>query len=164
MAYSKVGTYGRMQWLLTFVNAVCRNSGTYVYYPFAYLVLEQQYLCRVGIGGQFAPCPNEYICSNKENMTYGEDYTVDTSYEYYLKNWFLEMDLLCMPATTIGFMITAYYIGFAVGGLFFAFPDKYGRKTSIIFGLSIALFGQVLMLLIPNYWVRMGGYFILGLS
>ena len=69
-------------------------------------------------------------------MVYGEDYTVDTSYEYYLNNWFLQMDLLCMPATTIGFMITAYYIGFAFGGLFFAFPDKYGRKLSIIFGLS----------------------------
>ena len=41
MAFSKVGEYGRAQWLLTFVNMVARNAGTYQYYPFAYLVLEQ---------------------------------------------------------------------------------------------------------------------------
>ena len=41
MAYSKVGTYGRIQWVLTFVTAVFRNSGNFIYYTFAYLVLEQ---------------------------------------------------------------------------------------------------------------------------
>ena len=49
---------------------------------------------------------------------------------------------MCMTATQIGFMITAYYIGFAVGGVFYAIPDKYGRRISIIFGLSVALAGQ----------------------
>ena len=46
-AYKRVGEYGRAQWLLTFVNSVARNAGCYMYYPFAYLVLQQQYLCRV---------------------------------------------------------------------------------------------------------------------
>ena len=39
-AYKIVGEYGRAQWILTFVNSVARNAGTYMYYPFAYLVLE----------------------------------------------------------------------------------------------------------------------------
>lgn len=46
-AYKRVGEYGRSQWLLTFVNSVARNAGCYMYYPFAYLVLQQQYLCKV---------------------------------------------------------------------------------------------------------------------
>ena len=66
------------------------------------------------------------------------DFIVDTSYQYYLKNWQSEMDLLCMTPATIGLMITAYYIGFAIGGLFFAFPDKYGRKKSLMIGLFLA--------------------------
>ena len=165
MAYSKVGAYGRMQWLLTFVNSIARNSGTYVYYPFAYLVLEQMYLCKNPSTGLYETCSNDYICEHRDTMTdYGADYVVDTSYEYYLQNWFLEMDLVCMPATTIGFMITAYYIGFAIGGLFFAIPDKYGRQISIVFGLTVAIIGQALMLYWPNYWVRMACFFILGLS
>ena len=45
-AYKVVGEFGRAQWLLTFVNCIARNGGTYTYYPFAYLILEQQFLCR----------------------------------------------------------------------------------------------------------------------
>lgn len=64
------------------------------------------------------------------------------------------MDLLCMTAAQIGFMITAYYIGFAIGGLFYTFPDVYGRKKSLIFGLTIGCISQTIMILVPNYWVR----------
>ena len=97
-------------------------------------------------------------------MNLGTDYIVDTSYTYYLKNWYLEMDLMCMSATDIGFMVTAYYVGFAIGGLMYAVPDKYGRKISIIFGLGLACVGQFIMLYFPNYWVRMAMFGVLGLS
>lgn len=40
LAYQRVGEYGRAQYLLAFVNCFARNAGTYMYYPFAYLVLE----------------------------------------------------------------------------------------------------------------------------
>ena len=48
LAFSKVGAYGRAQWLLTFVCCILRNSGSYVFYPFAYLTMEQQFLCTDG--------------------------------------------------------------------------------------------------------------------
>ena len=48
------------------------------------------------------------------------------------------MDLLCTPAARIGLMITAYYIGFAIGGLMFNFPEKYGRKNSVLIGMAIS--------------------------
>ena len=74
---------------------------------------------------------------NRANPLYNS-YEVDTSYQYYLNNWYLEMDLLCMSSARIGFLITAYYIGFAVGGFFCTWPDKYGRKFSVMFGLVLA--------------------------
>ena len=49
------------------------------------------------------------------------------------------MDLLCMPVVKIGLMITAYYIGFAVGGLMYNWPEKYGRKNSVLIGMAISI-------------------------
>ena len=89
---------------------------------------------------------------------------MDTSYTYYLKNWFTEMDLLCMTPATIGLMITAYYVGFAIGGLFFAFPDKYGRKMSLMMGLSLACLSQTVMIASSNYWLRFAMFGLSGLS
>ena len=49
------------------------------------------------------------------------------------------MNLLCMPVVKIGLMITAYYIGFAVGGLMYNWPEKYGRKNSVLIGMAISI-------------------------
>lgn len=89
---------------------------------------------------------------------------MDSSYQYYLENWFTEMDLMCTSAASIGFMITAYYIGFSVGGLFFTMPDNLGRKVSLIFGLLLACISQTVMIFVPNYWVRFAMFGLSGLS
>ena len=70
MAYKRVGEFGRAQFLLSFVNCVARNAGAYIYYPFAYLVLEQKFLCAVnpeyateaGTKISYAECSAEKIC------------------------------------------------------------------------------------------------------
>lgn len=74
------------------------------------------------------------------------------------------MDLMCMSVAKIGFMITAYYIGFALGGLCFTFPDTYGRKKSLIFGLVLATISQTVMIISHNYWVRFAMFGLSGLS
>lgn len=61
-------------------------------------------------------------------------------------------------------MISAYYICFAFGGMFFAFPDKFGRKKSLIFGLFLACISQTVMIASSNYWVRFAMYGLSGLS
>ena len=49
----------------------------------------------------------EDICTARET---GEVlnfiYKVDTSYEYYLNNWYVEMDLMCVPSASISLMYT----------------------------------------------------------
>ena len=39
-ALTKVGALGKVQWLVIIVNAINRNAGSFLYYPFAYLTLE----------------------------------------------------------------------------------------------------------------------------
>ena len=45
MAYDKVGEFGKAQLMLAFVTCVARNANSYFTHAFAYLVLEQKFLC-----------------------------------------------------------------------------------------------------------------------
>lgn len=165
LAYQRVGEYGRAQWLLAFVNSVARNAGTYLYYPFAYLVLEQQYLCKIDTSdSSYSLCSSEEICKMRGSNPSYTDYKVDTSYKYYLENWYSEMDLMCMSAASIGFMITMYFIGFTVGGLTYAIPDNWGRKFSLIFALILACIAQTVIIFVQSYWVRAAMFGLYGLS
>ena len=108
-AYEKIG-HGNMQRMIAYVASISRNSGAFFAYCFAYLVLKQNYLCTSEVGGtNFSECSVEDICAARnlhgdQNLPF--DYKVDTSYEYYLNNWYIEMDLMCKSNTQIGFMFT----------------------------------------------------------
>ena len=69
-----------------------------------------------------------------------------------------------MSPARIGIMISAYYIGFAIGGSFCAWPDTYGRKFSCMFGILLAAISQTVMIASSNFWVRFAMFFLSGLS
>ena len=74
------------------------------------------------------------------------------------------MDLLCTSAASIGFIVSGYYIGFAIGGIFCSLPDKYGRKNACIFGLILSALSQTINIMVPIYWVRFAMFFVSGLA
>ena len=84
MAYERVGEFDRAQFILAFVNCVARNANSYFSHIFAYLVLEQRFVCLQS--GKYTPCTTEYICQAPANSI---TYKVDEKYEYYIDNWFL---------------------------------------------------------------------------
>ena len=72
-AYKEVGEFGRAQKILAFVTCIARNANNYFYYPFAYLILEQYFLCdKQGIG-EFTSCSADEICSADKSMSYRVD-------------------------------------------------------------------------------------------
>ena len=115
-AYEQIG-YGRMQTLTTWTMAIVRNSGTFAVYCFAFLTLEQQYLCSTDGSNNQTQCKAQQICAAKEA---GQDitYTVDESYDYYMNNWYVEMDLVCTPATAVTQMFSVALIGILLCVLF----------------------------------------------
>ena len=142
-AFEKIG-HGRMQRLVAYVCAVTRVSGQIFAYNFAFLILKQKFLCsEPGTFSGYESCSAEYICAARE--TAGQtgslpfNYIVDTNYDYYLNNWYIEMDLMCQSSTKIAFMFTMYFVGNVVGGCLAFLPDRIGRKNSVIFGLIISL-------------------------
>ena len=162
-AYKQVGEFGRAQKLIAFVTCMARNANNYYYYPFAYLVLEQRFECDMAGKGIFTPCSTEQICSSNTSSA-AMSYRVDKSQEYFIQNWYVEMDLLCTAAPTIGLMLSVYFIGFALGGLAYSLPDRFGRKRCIFFGLSLSCFAQTVMLISNSFGVRTFMFFLMGLA
>ena len=74
------------------------------------------------------------------------------------------MDLMCMSRATVGLMVTAYFIGFGLGGLAYAMPDRFGRKRCIIFGLLLSCFAQTIMLITDSFALRTAMFLIMGLA
>ena len=147
--------------MLAFVTCVARNANHYFYYPFAYLVLEQQFLCDAKGTGIYTSCTKEQICSSGDRAI---PFKVDESYEYFIQNWYTEMDLLCTTTPTIGLMLTTYFIGFALGGFAYTLPDRYGRKNCMLFGLGLSCFAQTIMLSSDSFGVRTLMFFLMGLA
>ena len=126
MAYERVGEFGRAQWILAFVTCVARNANSYFTHTFAFLVLQQKYLCLKSGNANYVSCSIEHICDSP-----GVKFKTDKHFSYYIDNWFSDMpSLKCMTEQQIGFMITAYFVGYAANALFSTMPDKYGRKRS----------------------------------
>ena len=131
-----------MQWLTAFVLTISRNSGNFIYYGFAYLVLEQFYQCRYGPHDEFMSCSaEEEICPALEENVPGFQYQVDTTYEYYINNWYVQMDLVCANKAKTNSMLIPYYVASGMAGfLFFSMPDKLGRKLTMNINLGVQVF------------------------
>ena len=91
-------------------------------------------------------------------------YKVDESYKYFMKNWYTEMDLMCVAPAAIGMMYTWYFIGTLVGVVYTLVPDKIGRKKSVMAGLILSTIAQTIMLFVSNMNVRSVCFFLMGFS
>ena len=91
-------------------------------------------------------------------------YKVDESYKYFMKNWYTEMDLMCVAPAAVGMMYTWYFVGTMVGGILSPFPDRIGRKKSVIAGLILSTIAQTIMLFVSNMNVRSVCFFLMGFS
>ena len=165
-AYDRIG-HGRIQRILVFVNSIVRNSGCFFNYCFAYLILEQSYVCSP-LGGEqstFAECSVETICAARESdEPLSFTYKVDTSYEFYLNNWYVEMDLMCTPVTKVSLMFTMLFVGTIASGFLAVIPDRIGRRKSVIGGMAVSLASQIVMLFMPSLVARSICFFVLGFS
>ena len=162
---AEMGGFGRFQKLSTVAMSFMRTGGLYMYYAFAYLTLEQMYECRSDKDQPFASCSAKNdICPQLEKGDKQIEYRVDTSYEYYLDNWFVQMDLVCSNKVQTNAMISALYVAFGVAGvLFFSTPDRFGRRPVMLANYGIHMLAQYLMIFVPTYNARLTGFVLYGL-
>jgi len=133
VAYQKMGGFGCSQKLTTLFLCVLRNSGLAFIYMFGLLTMKQQFLCRTNSTDEFAQCSAEETICPRLNQGQFVEYKVDTSYEYYLNNWYVEMDFVCAETTKIDLMASIYMIGVGIGAFTLSWlPDKHGRRMTLL--------------------------------
>ena len=65
----------------------------------------------------------------------------------------------------IQFVISILFLGLILGQLLFGpISDSFGRKTGILIGLLIFIFGSILSLVAPNFEVMLLGRFLQGVG
>ena len=107
----------------------------------------------------------EDICAARESgQPLDFTFKVDTTYEYYLNNWYVEMDLMCTPMTQISLMYMWYFVGTISGGVLAVIPDRIGRRKSVMGGMLVSLVAQTVMLFVPSILVRSICFFLMGLA
>jgi len=74
------------------------------------------------------------------------------------------MDLMCTARNWISLICMSFHLMCMVGGLVFSSaPDRWGYRRAIkVFG-SVNLLAQIAALVIPNYYVRLICYAVMGL-
>ena len=61
-------------------------------------------------------------------------------------------------------IITAYFAGFAINGLFFTIPDRIGRKMSVFYAMVASCLAQTVMIFSSSFYVRSAMFFVMGLT
>ena len=69
-----------------------------------------------------------------------------------------------MPPARIGLMVTAYFFGFAINGLFFTIPDRIGRKKTILICMIVNCIAQTVIIMVPTFLMRTLMFWVLGLT
>lgn len=74
------------------------------------------------------------------------------------------MNLMCMDRNWISLILMTYHVMSIVSGLIFGkVPDRWGYKKTIrVFG-CVNLLAQIIVLLVPNYYVRLICFGVMGL-
>jgi MFS family permease len=93
------------------------------------------------------------------------EYTIDVTYANYFDNWFNQMDLICVPPSKYMALGSAFYLSAGISGIIFGrVAESMGRKKTVFILQTISSASQLLILFIPNYWLRIACFFVLGLS
>ena len=161
-ALDQIG-YGRFQTLSVWTLALIRTSGLFAPMIFAFLIYEQKFLCTTEGDSIQYECSAEEICTAKDAGS-PLTYTVDESYEYYMNNWYVQMDLLCTPESSVSQILSWNLFGSFFSIVFSALPDSLGRKKSMHIGMIINLISQLVVIYATSIPARAIGFFVEGLT
>ena len=113
----------------------------------------ESYTCEYNLeatGKQYSrSCTVQDVCSLRKQESLQTianlHYVPKTDSEYYLNNWFIQMDATCATAEELNFIISAGFLGFVLGAFLFPVPDQIGRKKTmtLIVLPYIVTFGMV---------------------
>ena len=103
----------------------------------------------------------ESICQNgKIKDTWHLDYENERT----IINLITELDLQCQPSWKTSLFGSFYLIGFIMSTIILMFSAKYGRKINIVIGAYLDIACHLVLIFIPNLYVKYVFFFLLGIT
>jgi hypothetical protein len=88
------------------------------------------------------------------------EYRQDKSIEDHVVNWFVTMDLMCLPEIEYTIIPSFFFIGYGIGIMFFLTPELLGRKKAMNFSIPPLLISICLVIYSKNITVMKVGFFM----
>lgn len=86
----------------------------------------------------------------------------DVTDKYYIRNWFVTLDLMCTAPGVYNGIASYYFLGYGFGAILCFIPQIYGRKRSMTFILLANIVTNFLIVFYPSIAVKKMAYFIFG--
>lgn len=143
------------------------SSGNYIGSLVSFLELQPAYECST-----HPDFSDHYPCSpEKTDKTPGfcDDpmiyHRIDWTNERSLENWYVALDLACVPKSRIGLIGSSLFIGWAAGAVVLPrLADLYGRKIVFIVSMIIQTISLVGFFFSRNIDLTTACMFVLGVS
>ena len=156
--YEDLGGFGKLQWYAYFTLTGVMVAVWFWLYMMANLVQTPAYLCK-NEQGEFVSCEASDICDADLPES---DYKIDWSSTSSIHNWFVKLNLLCMPVTTY-FVSIVYFLGQATTAILFArISDMYGRKKLLQIASCVCSLLWIGILVTKNPYVMIVLLFLYG--
>lgn len=131
----------------------------FLVYGFAMTTDAQPYLCKKD--GNWSMCDIDFICQNREINDQFE-YKPDISDEHYIRNWYVTLDLMCMPPEQYNQIGSFYFLGYGFGFILCFMPQIYGRKPTMSVVMIANLIANYFMIYSPSILVKKIAFFAYG--
>lgn len=144
---------------------VAFTTGGFIVYGLEFLEdLPKRYEC--DIDGEWTECSQDYICSSGLHES---EWQIDYSYPDTYHNWVAKnkLDLTCVKSSVIGFLGSAYFIGFSLGSALipmYSEKMKLGRKWPYIASLVAQTLAYLGIFFSKNVYFTISMYILVGLA
>jgi hypothetical protein len=157
-AFEQVGGFGIFQGLMTLSMTLNKCAAVWFLAGFGMYTSDLNYECFSD--GIWSKCDKQTICSNPNSFTI----RIDETHPDFIKGWQQEMNLMCTDRSVIQWMVIPYFIMTGFSGLLFRhLPDKWGPFKTLNIFMTVIVVALTSCLLVPNYWVRMMSFCVVGL-
>ena len=101
-AITRVGGFGKQQWISLMALVIARNSASVFAYSFAYFIIAQKYFCKNPETGEFSSCSFDEVCGLVRQGNPPER-IIDKTAQHFYYDWYDELNLI--ECTGTGFSI-----------------------------------------------------------
>lgn len=144
--YAQAGGFGKQQWIIVLFVLLCLLGPNLFIQNLVYFEIKPEYYTCTLQNGTVFSCNLDRICN--ETAPALSFYEVDSNYKH-VKNLITDFGITCQSKFGIGLLGSMYFLGEAMGSLFYTTVGTYIQKTRI----KHLMFKNVVLMLILNLLV-----------